>query len=135
MIVRELMTEKVAALRPNEPLARAAELMDTYGVRHAPVTDDDGELVGLVSQRDLLRHSLRGQTDLTLNMQEEILDRARVGDVMVDEPEHIEPDADVRVAAELMLDNKYGCLPVTEGARLVGIVTESDFVRAFLRTV
>ena len=70
--------------------------------------------------------------DLPIGVEEDILRRRRVGEIMVTEPETIEPDTPLAEAAEIMLENKIGCLPVTEGTRLVGILTEADFVRDYL---
>ena len=129
MKVHELMTKKVIALKANEPLSRAPELMDSLGVRHLPVTDGAGDLVGLLSQRDLMRHSIEGQPEIPLSTQEAVLDQTKVGDVMIQSPECVEADTELTFAAQLMLEYKYGCVPVVEGQQLVGILTESDFVR------
>jgi len=96
------------------------------------VVDRDGELVGLVSHRDLARGILGRIDDVPIGVEEDILRRRRVGEIMVTEPETVEPDARLRDAAEIMLEDKIGCLPVVEGTRLVGILTEADFVRDYL---
>lgn len=62
-------------------------------------------------------------------MQQEILRRRRVREIMATEVETVEPDEDLRTAAGMLLENKIGCLPVVEGEHLVGILAESDFVR------
>ena len=98
-------------------------------IRHMPVVDNDRELVGLVSQRDLLRHSLIEQSDVPDFIEDALLERLQVRELMTTGVVSIEPDADIREAAQIMIENKYGCLPVVEGSRLVGILTESDFVR------
>ena len=86
-------------------------------------------MIGLVSQRDLIRHALRQTDEQTLSLQEEILSFIKVRDIMTRDVECVEPDQDIELAAQLMLDNKYGCVPVVEAVRLVGILTESDFVK------
>jgi len=131
-LVRDLMTEHVFTLRQNDRLLDLEELMSSRHVRHVPVVDRDGELVGLVSHRDLARGILGRIDDVPIGVEEDILRRRRVGEIMVTEPETVEPDARLRDAAEIMLEDKIGCLPVVEGTRLVGILTEADFVRDFL---
>ena len=64
-------------------------------------------------------------------VEEVILENRRVGELMTTAVEAVEPDADIAEAARIMFDNKFGCLPVVEGRRLVGILTEADFVRLF----
>jgi CBS domain-containing membrane protein len=131
MRVRDLMTEDVIAVRPNDNLATLRDLMAERDVRHMPVVEADGELVGIVSQRDLLRNSLVEQADVPDFVEDVVLERLLVRELMSGAVESTGPDVDVREAARIMFENKYGCLPVVEGKRLVGILTESDFVRLF----
>lgn len=98
-------------------------------VRHVPVVDDDDRLVGLVSERDLLRRAAGLEGDVPLSVSDDISTSARVREVMTWHVETIEADDDVATAAAVMLDNKYGCLPVLEQGVLAGILTEADFVR------
>jgi len=130
--VRDLMTDRVFTLGPADDLESLYDLMDTHHVRHVPIVDRDGDIVGLVTQRDLARSALGAQELLPLSVQQEILRRRKVREIMATEVETIEPDEGLRVAAEMLLENKIGCLPVVEGEHLVGILTESDFVRLAL---
>ena len=127
--VRDLMTAEVVTTRPGDTLARLRDLMIDLDVRHMPVIEGDADLVGLVSQRDLLRNHLIEQPDVPAFIEDAILERLLVRDLMTTGVVSTEPDSDIREAAQIMYDNKYGCLPVVEGNRLVGILTESDFVR------
>ncbi|HEY3123944.1 MAG TPA: CBS domain-containing protein [Thermoanaerobaculia bacterium] len=131
-LVRDLMTEKVFTLKGRDDLAALYDLMDSRHVRHVPIVDSDGELVGLVTDRDLSRSALGAVEELPLSVERDILRRRRIRDIMATEPETIEPDATLKEAAEILLENKVGCLPVVEGLRLVGILTEADFVSDFL---
>jgi CBS domain-containing membrane protein len=131
-LVRDLMTEKVFTLKPKDDLAALYDLMDSRHVRHVPIVDSDEELVGLVTDRDLSKSALGAVEELPLSVERDILRRRRIRDIMATEPDSIEPDATLREAAEILLENKVGCLPVVEGLRLVGIITEADFVRDFL---
>ena len=127
--VRDFMTPNVVTVRPDDTVVRAYELMLDNRFRHLVVVDRDGDLVGLLTHRDLLRYALIERTDLPLSLQRGILSRMRVEDVMTSEVETAEPGQWLHEAALIMFENKYGCLPVVEGSRLVGILTESDFVR------
>ena len=127
------MTDRVFTVGPLDDLEAVYDLIDTHHVRHVPVVDRDGDLVGLLTQRDLARRALGAQDDLPLSMQQEILRRRRVREIMSTEVDSVEPDENLKVAAEMLIDNKIGCLPVVEGEHLVGILTESDFVRLYVK--
>jgi len=130
--VRDLMTPKVVAVRPADSIAMAHDLMLDHRFRHRVVVDAEGDLVGLLTQRDLLRHSLTERSEMPLNVQRAVLRRLRVEEVMTSEVETVEPGQWLQRAAEVMFENKYGCLPVVQGSRVVGILTEADFVRFFV---
>ncbi|MFO1519268.1 MAG: CBS domain-containing protein [bacterium] len=127
--VRDLMTEKVYSIRPDEDLARLNDLMSDLRVRHVPVVDEEGNLQGIVSHRDLLRSALDTEGALPLSEQRDLLRNTAVREIMVVEPETAEADQEIQQAGRVMLENKLGCLPVVEGERVVGILTEADFVK------
>src|SRR5690554_1067163 len=128
--VRDLMTPNPLVARPDDSIAELRDVMAEKHIRHVPVVDDDRSVVGLVSERDLLRRAaalLEG--DVPLSVRDEWLSAVKVSEVMTWPVETIEADDDVAAAAAIMLDNKYGCLPVLEQGVLAGILTEADFVR------
>ncbi len=127
--VRDLMTRGVYAVNVSDDLETVNNLMDERSIRHAPVVNRDGCLVGLVTQRDLLRNSLKGNVGLPPEAERQARLQITAGEIMSQDVVTARPEQDIREAARIMLDNKFGCLPVVEGNRLVGIVTESDFVR------
>jgi CBS domain-containing membrane protein len=127
--VRDLMTEGVFAVNVGDDLETVSNLMEDRNIRHAPVVDALGGLVGLVTQRDLLRSGLTGRVGMPPEVERQARLHVTAGEVMVQDVVTTRPDQDIRDAARVMLENKFGCLPVVEGYRLVGIVTESDFVR------
>lgn len=127
--VRNLMTESVFSIQADEDLARLNDLMDDLQVRHVPVVNSDGDVVGLVSQRDLIRRVLYTSEELTLNEQRDLLQEMLVQEIMVPDPETVDPETEIDEAGRIMLDNKLGCLPVVEDEHLVGILTEADFVK------
>jgi CBS domain-containing membrane protein len=130
--VRDLMTDRVYTLQPHDDLEALYDLMDEHHIRHVPIVDADGDLVGLVTQRDLGRTVLGVRDALPVSEQQEILRRRRVREIMALEVETVEPDESLRAAAQMLLENKIGCLPVVEGEKLIGILTESDFVRRYV---
>ncbi len=127
--VRDLMTRDVVAARPEDSLAHMRDLMLEHDVRHMPVIEGENDLVGLVSQRDLLRNHLIEQADVPDFIEDALLERLLVRELMTTGVVSIDPENDIREAAQIMYENKFGCLPVVEGTQLVGILTESDFVR------
>lgn len=129
LTVRDVMTAKVRTLKASDRASDAYDLMDEHHVRHVPIVDDDNRLEGLVTQRDLLSHVLAVAQDLPLSAKRAILEGVRLETVMTGVPETVEPQDELREAGILLLDHKFGCLPVVEGDRLAGILTEADFVR------
>lgn len=129
--VRDLMTDVVHSVHADDTVETVYDLMNQRGIRHLTVVDRDGDLVGLVSHRDLLRHSPIERAEVPVFLMREILRRTRVEEVMTSEVETAEPHTPASEAARVMFENKFGCLPVLEGSKLVGILTESDFVRFF----
>jgi len=126
--VREIMSTPVTTLEPDDNLAFAEELMTVERVRHLPVLD--GELlVGLLSHRDIL---LASESLLKKSAVDQDLERKRktaVREVMRGSVDTISPNDDAADAADFMLTEKIGCLPVVdEQHRLLGIVTDADFV-------
>jgi CBS domain-containing protein len=131
--VRDLMTGEVATLQRNDKLSIADQVMQLGRIRHMPVLDEDGQLCGVVSQRDLFRGSLAKAFGYGSVAQKRVLDTIAVKEVMATEPATVTPDQPLADAAALMLERKIGCLPVVQDGKLVGILTESDFVAWFAR--
>jgi CBS domain-containing protein len=130
MRVRDLMSTEVATVFRNDQLLVADDLMRLGRIRHTPVLDESsGEVVGIVSQRDLFRGALARSLGYGEHAQQKVLGMLRVKDVMTNEPVTVGPDTPLKEAARIMLERKLGCLPVVSGGKLVGILTESDFVR------
>jgi CBS domain-containing protein len=130
MRVRDLMSSEVATVRRNDKLAIADDLMNLGRIRHTPVLDDSSdEVVGILSQRDLFRGALARAIGYGGHAQQKLMNLLAVKDVMTGDPVTTTPDTPLADAARVMLERKIGCLPVLEGGKLVGILTESDFVR------
>ncbi|HYV57455.1 MAG TPA: CBS domain-containing protein [Candidatus Nitrosopolaris sp.] len=132
--VRNLMTPEVATLQRNDKLTLADDVMRLGRIRHLPVLDDDGQkVVGIVSQRDLFRSALARTLGYGEHAQRKLLDALAVKEVMSSDVVTTAPDATLVDAARLMMERKIGCLPVVDDGRLVGILTEGDFVALHLR--
>jgi CBS domain-containing membrane protein len=129
--VRDLMTSEVITLRADDNVSSFRDVLYDHGFRHVPVVDKEGNLVGLVTERDLLRNVLTDQADVPISVREETMYSTQIGDIMVQDVQTVEPDDLLPNAAQIMLENKFGCVPVTDGELLVGILTESDFIRFF----
>jgi CBS-domain-containing membrane protein len=127
--VSDLMTPKPITVPPETPIVEAFEHMNERRIRHIPVVDAEGELLGVVSQRDLVGHLGAG-----VHPTREQWDDATVADVMVDTVDTVTVDCCAAEVARHMLRTKRGSLPVVdEKRRVVGIVTEADFVRLAMR--
>lgn len=126
--VGDLMTQDVESVSATDSARVAYDLMDEKHIRHLPVLNDD-EVVGLLSERDLLRNALNNTAELPLSAQREYLEGLSIEEIMTSVPYTVEPDTDLQEAGRMLLEYKFSCLPVTEGNTLVGIITESDFVR------
>jgi CBS domain-containing protein len=130
MRVKQLMSAPAATVAPGDSLHIADGIMSLGVVRHLPVVSG-GTLVGVVSQRDILRSP--GLLSPVLGLAIDTgaaLKTLRVEDAMSPTIVTIGADASVREAAERMLNHRVGCLPVVDGGELVGVITTSDVLRS-----
>ena len=133
--VRDVMTADPTTLKRNDKLTLADDIMRLGRVRHLPVVDDDDQtVVGIVTQRDLFRDALAQALGYGRHAQRKILDTLSVKDVMATEVVTASPEASLVEAAKILTERKIGCLPVVENGKLVGILTEGDFVALVART-
>jgi CBS domain-containing membrane protein len=126
--VRELMSNVVETLSVGDDLAAARRQLERGHIRHLPVVDGDERVIGLITHRSILEAWVsHGHPN-----------RERVRDVAKDVPiemlmeksvRTVSPDTSAAEAAAILEEHKFGCLPVVENGKLVGIVTEADFVR------
>lgn len=132
MRVADVMSSQVKTLGRNDKLATADDIMKQDRIRHLPVLDADGNLCGIVSQRDLFRGMLLRTLGYGTYLEQKLLDTHVVKEAMVDRVHTTTPDTSLKEAAELMTKYKVGCLPVMDNNKLVGIITEEDFVKQFI---
>jgi len=127
--VSELMTPKPVTVTPETPLADVFAMMEERRIRHLPVVDAEGELLGIVSQRDLVGHAGAG-----LHPDAAAWGAATVVEVMNEAVDTVAVECCAAEAARHMLRTKRGSLPVVDRKRrVIGIVTEADFVRLAVR--
>jgi acetoin utilization protein AcuB len=129
MQVCNWMTKKVSTVNGAIGLREAAELMKAGKIRHLPVVEGN-RLIGIVTDRDLRQAMPPYALSLDVHEVDYLMDKVRVGDVMTKRVVGVSPDVSIAKAADLMVRNKIGCLPVLDGEALVGIITESDILRA-----
>jgi acetoin utilization protein AcuB len=129
MQVKDIMQRDVVTLGLEDSLDVADDIMTLGRVRHLPIIAGESHLVGLVTQRDLLRASLASVLDLGRKAEHEWLKSIPVRVVMHTELETIAPEDSLKSAVDRMIAKKIGCLPVVEQGKLVGLLTETDCLR------
>jgi CBS domain-containing protein len=127
--VRDIMGKNVVTISVSERLSTVEDIMTLGHVRHMPVVQG-GKLVGVVSERDLLRASLSGLSEHRGAERRAFLHVVEIARVMSAPPIVIGPDATIDEAALVMAEKKIGCLPVVDNSHLLGMVTETDVLRS-----
>jgi acetoin utilization protein AcuB len=128
--VKEWMTQPVTTIGADAPVRQAAELMKTRQIRHLPVVENDGRLIGIVTDRDLRQMIFDPMIHERLGDVVEALGGLTVRDIMTWAVITVRPESGIRQAARLMREQKVGALPVVEAGRVVGMLTERDLLRA-----
>jgi acetoin utilization protein AcuB len=134
MTIRELMTGGLATVHPETSLQDARDLMARKRIRHLPVTGVGRALVGIVTDRDIRLNLPSRATSLSVREINHLLTQLTVEEVMTRSVITIGPDRPARDGAQLMLEHRIGALPVVDDGHLIGILTETDVVRAFVDT-
>jgi CBS domain-containing protein len=121
-LVEDLMTRDLITLKPDDNLAQADTFMNRGRIRHLPVVDPKGKLLGLVTHRDLLKVFADRTREAAMTV--------RAGEVMTTDLATVTPQTRLFQALNLMIENKYGCLPaLDEGKVLVGLITQFDLLK------
>lgn len=131
LIAEDVMSRDVFTLGRNEKLSVADDVMKQKRIRHIPVLDRDGMLCGIITQRDLFRGILLKSLGYGSRAEERMLETLAVKDAMHEDVVTTTPDAPLGDVASLMMARKVGCVPVLDGERLVGLISEADFVKRF----
>jgi CBS domain-containing protein len=133
MQVHEIMSTDIEVVDRNDNLQTVEERMVTKQLRHLPVLEQ-GEVVGMVTQRDLFKAAMSSDMGYGEKAQKAYLQSVRVKEIMVYPVVTVSPDTSVAAAADILINQGIGCLPVVDATKLVGIVTKTDLLRC-LRTL
>ena len=128
--IRDIMPRKMVTISESDRLSTVEDIMTLGHVRHMPVVHA-GKLVGVVSERDLLRASLSNLNEFGNEERRAFLQVVEIGQVMSTPPVVTALDTSVEDAARVMAERKIGCLPVVDGDHLLGLITETDVLRYF----
>ncbi|MCD4686999.1 MAG: CBS domain-containing protein [Anaerolineae bacterium] len=126
MLVQDRMTLKPVTVSPETTHRQAAEILREQNIHHLPVVDNNGKLVGIVVEEDLLAAQPSPATTLSIYEIHGLLSRLKLKDIMTRPVYTTTPDCPLEEAARLMFTNDIGCLPVVEDNQVVGIITDTD---------
>jgi acetoin utilization protein AcuB len=132
MLVKERMTHPVITTQSDVPIMDAYDLMQKENIRRLPVVNREGNLVGMVSEREILQASPSKATSLSIWELNYLMAKITIDEIMTKEVVTVEEDTPLEEAALLMADHKIGGLPVMKDGKMVGIVTETDLFKVFL---
>jgi len=127
-LVKEIMVGSPVTLKPEDTLNLANDLISLGRIRHIPVLED-GRLVGLLSERDLIGAAATQIFGLKQKSKSALLKSVLIKDVMKKRVITVTAETKIAEAARLMADKKIGCVPVMDDGRLVGLVTTTDILR------
>ncbi len=129
LIVKDLMTTQLFTLLESDSLYTAKQIMEMARVRHVPIVDAKDNFIGLITHRDMLSVAVSRLSDIDATTQDELDAGIPLREIMRSDVATVTTDTQLRDAAQMLLEHKYGCLPVVDGGKLVGIITEADFLR------
>jgi len=136
VLVKHVMTAQVVTFFPEQTLLLAEDVMKIHKFRHLPVIDNDRRLVGLVTQRDLLRAQISALTGLTDAQRRARQEEVKIRELMTRDLWTVEPETLASHAGQLLIDHQDSCLPVVDQDRvLFGIVTERDFLKFAIKAL
>lgn len=135
MLVRDRMSTTPITIMPDTPFMGAVRLMNKYRFRRLPVVDEEGRLIGIVSERDLL-FALPAPTTSPSSLElDYLISKLKIRDLMTQPVVTIRADEPIEEAARLILENKIGGLPVVDEEQyVIGVITETDIFRTFVET-
>jgi acetoin utilization protein AcuB len=126
------MTPNPITVSTETSLKDALDLVRSKPFRHLPVVDQNGKLVGIVTEKSLVYASPTPTTTLSVFEVDYILSHTRIGQIIQGPVITVGPDLPIEEAARKMVDHRIGCLPVVEGDRLIGIISDTDIFRVFV---
>lgn len=133
-LVRDYMTPNPTTLTPDQPLLQAVLTMRSLSIRHLPIVQD-GKIVGLVTDRDVARVSPSILSAVSQDEYNQVFEQTMIQRVMGKQISSVRSDQALSEAITMLHDNKWGCLPVVDDDKLVGIITVVDVLRYALSTL
>ncbi|MCO4784280.1 CBS domain-containing protein [Marinomonas atlantica] len=127
--VADLMITNLVTLKESDSLATAKALMSEKNIRNLPVIDDQGNCLGMLTQREYLKHAFYLVSQFGTQQLQKKEEQTPVRNAMNKDTLSIDPSLPLKSAAEFFIENKYGSLPVVENGKLVGILSPVDFVK------
>lgn len=127
-VVREIMMGSPVTLKPDDTLDLANDVISLGRIRHIPVVED-GKLVGILSERDLMGAAASHIFGLKQKSKSALLKSVLIKDVMKKRLITVKPETPIKEAAHLLAEKKIGCVPVISDGNLVGLVTTTDILR------
>jgi acetoin utilization protein AcuB len=135
MLVGKRMKHPVITISPETSLAEALKLMHDKNIRRLPVVDSHGKMVGIVSERQLLKASPSNATTLDIYEIKGAMDRVKVESIMIRDVVTATEDTTLEEIARLMAERKIGGIPIVKGGEVVGIISETDVFNSFLEVL
>ena len=132
MNVAKRMKRSPVFVDEGDSMKKAMDLLKEHEIRHLPVLKDGERLVGIISERDIKQASPSPATALEIREIYYLLDKVKVKQIMTRRPYTISSLAPIEEAALIIREKKIGCLPVVDDGKLVGILTETDIIDAFI---
>ena len=132
MNVAKRMKRNPVFVDEGDSMKKAMDLLKEHEIRHLPVLKDGERLVGIVSERDIKQASPSPATALEIREIYYLLDKVKVKQIMTRRPYTVSSSAPIEEAALILREKKIGCLPVVDDGKLVGILTETDIIDAFI---
>jgi acetoin utilization protein AcuB len=132
MNVAKRMKRNPVFVDEGDSMKKAMDLLKEHEIRHLPVLKDGEKLVGILSERDIKQASPSPATALEIREIYYLLDKVKVKQIMTRRPYSISSTAPIEEAALIIREKKIGCLPVVDDGKLVGILTETDIIDAFI---
>jgi acetoin utilization protein AcuB len=133
MIISRVMTKNPVTAYTGMPVTEVRSLMDKERIGHLPVLDKNNNLVGILAKKDLLKAGPSAATSLDMYEISYLLSKLKAEQIMVKNVITVKENDVVEEAARIMADKDIGCLPVMKGDLLVGIITETDLFRVFVK--
>ncbi|HWQ70634.1 MAG TPA: CBS domain-containing protein [Patescibacteria group bacterium] len=131
MLVKRYMQTKLVTVGPDERANAALYTMKKKGIRHLLVTDTS-KLLGIVTDRDFRLARPSPATSLSIYEVHYLLEKLKVKEIMTKKVVTVAPETPIADAARLLLNRRIGALPVVKDSKLVGIITETDIIRALI---